>query len=601
MSTTSSQDLLARLRLPEPELKQLSFCKSPTPKSVSAWVDALPLTRTSFVSALLYSAVPELARLKTDGENHLQLIEAVRPAVQGSILGLSKTFLNQPIILPEPARKAATVAQALQKHLSNAYCCALRDLMSGKSSDELRALAIHRAMTSLGQLLLRSYQLYAPAMSQAWREVNTLYQLAESLSLSKLTLDDPLPHHRNITTIEAAYLRITLLASCRPNQLRQNDLYNVYRALETLAPKARLESESSLSPDGLYSVMLDGAGPPVYRNRLGLYESDAIRQINTSQLCNELAAMVSAPDKLRELSLNSALASHMLNAWQHTAQRTFDRHAGEGKLDVTVGLSNLHFYVADETPFSMFVRQPSEMGLEDSDEGIFKKRSLKLKDRINAAAGDPWGEAFDVARPALSNSGAATTNVDESIRRSSRLRYRGEHPVFSVDIVDVSAGGYCLEWHTEIPLQLKAGELLGIREPGRYKWAIAAVRWVQQARGSSQIGIQLLSPQAQPAAAAVIQKTGDDAEYLRVLALPAQRLANRPASLLTNAVSFHEQQKIKLYQGGKLTTLQLTRRLFTTGTVSQFAYKALATANIDDEEQDKSRSKADDFAAVWRQ
>lgn len=600
MSTPTLQDLLARLRLPEPELKQLSFCKSPTPKSIGAWVDALPLTRTSFVSALLYSAVPEIARLKTDGENHLALIEAVRPAVHGSILGLSKTFLNQPIILPEPARKAATVAQALQKHLSNAYSCALRDLLSSKSSNELRALAIHRAITSLGQLLLRSYQLYAPAMSQAWREINTLYQLAELLSLSTLPVEDPLPHHRGITTIEAAYLRIALLASCRPNQLQQNDLFNVYRALETLAPKARLETEQNQQTDGLYSVMLDSAGPPVYRNRLGLYESDAVRQINTSQLCNELAALANDSNKLRALNLNSALATHMLNAWQHTAQRTFDRHAGEGKLDVTVGLTNLHYYVADETPFSMFVRQPSDMGLEDSDEAIFKKRSLKLKDRINADAGDPWGEAFDVARPTLNNSGAATTNVDESIRRSSRLRYRGEHPVYSVDIVDISAGGYCLEWHTEIPLQLKAGELLGIREPGRFKWAIAAVRWVQQARGSSQIGIQMLAPQAQPAAAAVIQKTGDDAEYLRVLALPAQRLANRPASLLTNAVSFHEQQKIKLYQGGTLTTLQLTRRLFTTGTISQFAYKALATANIDDDKP-SSKSKADDFAAVWRQ
>ncbi|WP_020207756.1 hypothetical protein [Gilvimarinus chinensis] len=601
MSNTTPQELLTRLRLPEPELKQLSFCKSPTPKSVAAWVDALPLTRISFVSALLYSAVPELARLKTDGENHLALIETVRPAVHGSILGLSKTFLNQPIILPEPARKAATVAQALQKHLSNAYSCALRDLLNSKSSDELRALAIHRAITSLGHLLLRSYQLYAPAMTQVWREINTLYQLAETLSLHTLPVDDPLPHHRGINTVEAAFLRICLLASCRPNQLRQVDLYNVYRALETLAPKARLESERNMTAEGLYSVMLDSAGPPVYRNRLGLYDSDAIRQINTSHLCDELSAITNSADKLRPLSLNSALANHILNAWQHTAQRTFDRHAGEGSLDVTVGLSNLHYYVAEETPFSMFVRQPSEMGLEDSNEAVFKKRSLKLKDRISSDAGDPWGEAFDVARPALNNTGAATTNVDEKIRQSSRLRYRGEHPIYSVDIVDVSAGGYCLEWHTEIPLQLRAGEILGIREPGRFKWAIAAVRWVQQARGSSQLGIQLLAPQAQPAAAAVIQKTGDDAEYLRVLALPAQRLANRPASLLTNAVSFHEQQKIKLYQNGKLSTLQLTRRLFTTGAISQFAYKVLTSTSSDTEGNSSSTPSSNDFSAVWRQ
>ncbi|MDO3383325.1 hypothetical protein [Gilvimarinus algae] len=596
---TEQQQLLARLRLPEADLKQLSFCKSASPKSVEQWVDALPLTRTSFVSAVLYSALPELARLKTDGDNHVAVLEVVRPAVQGCIVGLSKAFLNQPIILPEPARKAATVAQALQKHLSNAYLAAVRDVLSGRCSDELKALTIHRAITGLGLLLLRSYQLYTPTINQLWRELHTLYHLAELHNLTRVAVDDPLPYHRGVRTIDAAYLRICLLASCRPNQLRQNDLYHIYLALETLAGKARLDTLDPEQASNLYSVMLDSDTPPVYRTRLSLYESDVVRQIDTTALCDELASILHSPDTLKNMKLSSALVTHAINAWQKPAQRSFDRHAGEGQLEVTVGLSNLHFHVADETPFNMFVRQPSDLGLDDSDDGIFKKRSLKLKDRISPEAADPWGEAFDVAKPTITNSSASTSNVEESIRRSARLRYRGQHPIYSVDVVDVSAGGYCLEWHTESPLQLKAGELLGVREPGRHKWAIAAVRWVQQARGSSQLGIQLLAPQAQPAAAALLQKTGDSAEYLRVLALPAQRLANRPASLLTNALSFHEQQKIKLYQNGKLTTMQLTRRLFTTGTVSQFAYKTLVSTDANTEKADKRST--DDFESVWRE
>ncbi|MCP8899547.1 hypothetical protein [Gilvimarinus xylanilyticus] len=594
MSTTTLQELLARLRLPEPELKQLSFCKSPTPKSVSQWVDSLPLTQTSFVSAVLYSALPELARLKTDGDNHLQLLEIVRPAVQGCITGLTKTFLNQPIILPEPARKGATVAQALQKHLSNAYTCAVRDLLNGKGSDEARALAIHRAMTGLGHLLLRSYQLYTPTLSQVWRELNTLYQLAEMYNLTQVEVRDPLPHHKGIRTIEAAYARSLLLAAARPNQLRQTDLYNVYLALETLAPKAQLQTLAAEQASNLYSVMLDTANPPVYRSRLGLYNSDVVRQLDTTDVCDELARAQHSPEQLRALRLNSALDSHLISAWQKPAQRTFERHAGEGQLEVTIGLTHLHFYAADETPFNMFVGNPADLGVEGDNSGIFQKRSVKLKDRLDPGLVDPWGEAFDVAKPAFTDSKTSTANVEESIKRSTRLRYRGQHPIYSVDVVDVSAGGYCLEWQAESPPQLKAGEILGVREPGRQKWAIAAVRWVQQSRTASQLGIQLLAPQAQPAAAAIIQKTGAEAEYLRVLALPAQRLANRPASLLTNALSFREQQKIKLFLNGKLTTMQLTRRLFSTGSISQFAYKTLASADTQD------RDTKEDFDSIWR-
>ncbi|MDO3386807.1 hypothetical protein QWI17_13250 [Gilvimarinus sp. SDUM040013] len=599
MTEPSQQSLLERLKLPEPDLKQLSFCKSTSVKNIEQWVDSLPLTRTSFVSAILYSALPELARLKTDGDTHFKMLEVVRPVIYGCVSGLSKAFLNQPIILPEPARKAATVAQALQKHLSNAYTCAVRDSFTNKTSQDVKALCIHRAITGLGLLLLRSYQLYTPTPSQAWRELHTLYHLAELSGLSQVLLRDPMVGQRGVRTIEQAYLRVVLLSACRPNQLRQNDLHNIYNALEDWSAKASLNKLDPSGTKNLYSVMLDSEAPPVYRTRLALYESQDIRQLDTTELCQSLHEMVTDPERLKSLKLNTSLLGHAIDAWQQPAQRNFERTAGDGQLEVCVGLTNLHFHVADETPFNLFIRQTSSFDIEGDGE-IFKKHSVKLKDRIDPSQADPWGDAYDIAKPRMAGSDKPTTNIDQALQQGARMRYRGQHPIFSVEIIDVSAGGYCLEWHTASPLQLKAGELLGVREPGRFKWAIAAVRWVQQTRNTSQLGIQLLAPQAHPGAAAPIHKTGDTSEYHRVLALPAQRLANRPASLLTNAVSFHEQQKVKLYQGGQLATLQLTRRLFSTGSVSQFAYKNLTSASDQPEKNDSRSTSEDDFESVWR-
>ncbi|HEV8078495.1 MAG TPA: molecular chaperone, partial [Marinobacter sp.] len=219
--TLSQHTLLARLRLPEATGTSLSFCKSPTPKHVEQWLESLPLTRINFVSSILYSALPELARLKTDGENHLKLLETVRPVVQSCIGGLAHTFINQPLILPTHALKAATVAQALQKHLSNAYLGALRDCVTSGNKAELVALAIHRALTGFGLLLLRSYQLYTPALNQLWVEIHTLYLLAEKRGLHQLPLSDPLNGNKGVKTIEQAYLRNILLTMARPNQLRQ--------------------------------------------------------------------------------------------------------------------------------------------------------------------------------------------------------------------------------------------------------------------------------------------------------------------------------------------------------------------------------------------
>jgi hypothetical protein len=584
--------LLAQLKLPEPELKALSFCKSATASSVAAWIDAQPLTQTRHISAVLYAALPELARLKTDAQTHIDILEQLRPAVQATIQGLSKAFLQQPLILPEPARKAAIIAQALQKHLSNAYLSAARNALTHRAPAELRALAIQRALTGLGLLLLRSYQLYTPPLKGLWLEVHTLYRLAERHQLTHLIVHEPLAADPNTSCVSLAYLRTVLMASARPNQLGQSDLHNLYASLEVLAPQAQLQPHEPAGNDSLYALMLDSDLPPIYYDRLHQHRSQAVRALDTYGLCQALQNLKPGS----EPRLSAALTGHLIAAWQRSAERSYPRHAGSGELEVTVGLSNLHFYSAGETPFNLFVQSPSELGLDDSGAGIFKQRGLKLKDRINPSAADPWGEAFDVARPTLQSSGHSTRNMEDDIRRASREQYRGQHPIDRVSIIDASAGGYCIEWRGATPANLKAGELLGVRELGRNKWGIAAVRWVQQSRSATQIGLQLLAAQAQPAAAAIIQKTGEYAEYLRVLALPAQRLANRPASLLTNAVSFREMQKIKLYQGGTLTTLQLTRRLFSTGTVSQFAYKTLATAAP---EPSNPLGSHTDFAALW--
>ncbi|WP_049723380.1 hypothetical protein [Gilvimarinus polysaccharolyticus] len=591
----SDAALLALFELPEADRKTLSFCKSATAAQVAQWIDAQPLTQTSYVSAVLYAALPELIHLKTDGQNHIDMLDQVRPAVQAAIQGLSKAFLHQPLILPEAARKAAVIAQALQKHLSNAYLRTVHTTFTNRCPPELRALAIHRTLTGLGLLLLRSYQLYTPTLKRLWREVHTLYLLAERHDLTELHINDPLTNHQGVKTITQAYLRILLLATAHPNQLGQNDLYNLYLSLESLSLQAQLHKyneEGDNAHNGLYAIMLDNDSPPVYRSRLKLYNSQDLRLLDTDALCKTLQNQPPGT----ETRLSSTLIGHILPAWQHAVERSYPRHAGDGSLEVTVGLSNVHFYSANETPFSLYLKSPSELGLDGLNQGIFKQRGLKLKDRINPNAADPWGEAFDVAKPSMQTSGQSTLNLEDDIRRASRANYQGQHPIDKIAVIDASAGGYCLEWRGQSPATLKAGELLGVREPGRQKWGIAAVRWVQQSRSATQIGIQLLAPQAQPAAAAIVQKTGEDAEYLRVLALPALRLANQPASLLTNAVSFRELQKIKLYQNGVITSLQLTRRLFSTGIISQFAYKVLANAEPPKAQETHVKT---DFSALW--
>lgn len=600
-------ELLNRLHTPTQDLVQLSFCKT-NPAAIKAWVDALPLTQMNFVSTQLYRALPEIARLKTTPETRLAMLEHLRSPTQQTIQGLSQSFLNQPLILPEAARKTATIAQALQKHMSNGYLAVVRELCQTQTTSnpegrKTQALAIARAITGLGLLLVRSYQLYTPISGQLWIELHSLYALAEVLDLLDSQIQDPLPYHMGIKTPEQAYLRLLLLACARPNQLRQDEVVASYRALESLSALGKLSHYSPERKDNLYAVILDSDQPPLYKSRLNLANKTQVRELNTSQVAarlQEVSKSETTTDLPNGVLLSPALSDHLIHAWNLLAQRSFDRHASNGHLNITVGLTNIHYYISGKLPFPLFLNRTSDyLGAGDKG-GIFRKLAVPLKE-TQEAEDDPWGEAFDVGGGKLAGAQLPTLNIESNIRQQEQQNYQGKHPVYRVPLVDISPGGYCLEWQEEIPGQVKVGELLGMHEDGRHKWSIGVVRWVQQTQGSTQLGIQILAPQAVPLGIAMIHKEGGFSDYLRALQLPALKAVNQPASLITNAVSFREYKKVKLFyardpQGGaeaREINAQLNRRLFATGAFSQFSFREILAPGTSNAKQ------ADDFDSVW--
>ncbi len=590
-------ELLNRFKVPPQDLDTLSFC-APKAAKVASWVRALPMTRISFVSSVLYKALPEIGRLKTTPQVRLDMLEALRPAVQQAIQGLTPQFLNQPLILPETARKTATVAQALQKHMSNAYLVCVRELSQSPKGDSdvlqaQKALALHRAMTGLSLLLLRSYQLYTPVPTRLWLEIHTLYQLAEQWQAHRQPVTEPLPNHQKTNTVERCYQRLLLLASARPNQLRQIEVSSAYDALEQLAPLARMVAYDPAQEDNLFAVVLDSDSAPLYKSRLPETPGGVIRELDTGPVVSALdeareAMSAQAAGNRDAFGLTLTLNEHLSHSWHLLAQRSFERRANGGQMNVAIGLSNAHFQLAGGQPFRLFMNQATHVHRDE--EGLFGGRLPTAA----TAEPDPWGAAFDAGGSRLAGDHLATFNIENNIRQRQQQDYRGEHPTFQVPIVDTSLGGYCLEWREQVPSQLKAGELLGLQEAGRMKWSLGVVRWVQRSRDATLFGVQTIAPQATPLGAAVIYKTGDFSEFLRALEVPPLKAINQPATLITNAVTFHEYSKVRLYRRNSgqqddnhktQTTVQLTRRRFSTGAISQFEFRELSTGQAGTEDE----------------
>ena len=617
---TDLQTLLGKLIVPAPNLAQLSFCGGNKESQLQEWLHHLPLTQVQQVSAALYTAVHEISRLQTTWENRLQLLESLRVPVHQTLNGLAVKYLNQPLILPDAALKTATVGQAIQKHFLNGYLAVVRDIcLKAKSSPrsatqkagptEELTMPIARAITALGLLLLRSYQLYLPVSAQVWAELHALYRIACFFGLEHQPVEDKLPHHHGLTSLHHCYLRVLLLATARPNQLRQDEIENTYKLLDLIAPVAELENYDPAGKDNLFIVLPDSSRPPFYKS-IWRGSNDPSQspplELRTTRLVQRLKDLYKTASDDPEnsvlasgIKLTAALSTHLEQAWGHIALRSFERQEVESDIEVTVGLTNIHFHIAGEQPFNLFLNQSNAVANDSRPETIFQKRGVQLKIHDGKSGDDPWGDTFDIKGTALDGEARSTLNIEKELKSREKENYLGKHPVYKVPLIDRSLGGYGLEWRDGIPVQVRAGELLGLKEKGRDKWTIGVVRWAHQIKGATQLGIQLLAPHAVAVGLAAVHKTGGFAEYLRALYVPELKAINQPPSLITNAISFHEYGKARMYFQNASGTkpqgdhpVQLTNRFFATSAFSQFGFRELATAT-------PRNSDKDDLDAIW--
>lgn len=579
--STALLELVTRLRLPAQDQAALSFCASTSARSLATWASQLPAPRTNQTSVLLYQALPEICRLQTSASNRLEILEHLRPYVQHCIQGLAKAFLDQPLIMPESAVKTAIIAQALQKHMSNGYSLVVRELAEKHPDGRFRkdertalfGLAIHRAITGLGLQLLRNLQIYTPVSSQFWLELHTLYLLAEKTSLLRQPYADPLLKQQPATTIGQAYARVVLLWCTHANQLRQQEVSQIYEALESWSGLVQLAPGFNCDRNP-FGVDLQGNRPPRYKSHLlrdGQPETGMaheVYELQVAPLLDVLRRIVdqgpSANDPITvPAGFSSRLIRHLLSAWGEEQQRYQPRKPAQNTLEIAVGLNCVHYHLADGQTFEEFLWEGCQ---------IRRRTSKRFRLPGLGASYDPWDDAFDAEKQQHPSY--------DHILKTDTVRTEepaaDKHPLYRIRISDISPGGYGLTWEQDIPAQVKAGELMALREFGEAHWSLGIIRWVKQHKGKSQLGIQLIAREAQAIAIQQLQKTGQDNVHMRGLISSRAGTNFSEQALVTAQHPFRVHNRVRISQNGSTTQAQLTELLSSSPSINLFAYQTTA-------------------------
>jgi hypothetical protein len=544
--------ILPSLSAPIPTQLRLSFCEA-TPRDLKRWIANLPKANIGETARQLYQGLGELNQLLTPSDNRM--------------------LLHQAIVLDERSRKIANLCQALQSQLAVGYKQIVLRIVPRFSNHRAPLLtqALQRAIHCLNSPLIRATQLYSPVPEGLWLELHQLYRIGCEHRLEHLKIRDDLASQIHELSIEQTYVAALLLGASRSNQLRQNQ---IARLAEVLEPWSQWITLKPGTPgDELFAVATDLDIGPRYRSKFRAEQQASLLGLDLQPLVVAIEAHLQQPnDDSSPLSVPAGLSvdtlQHLHAAWGQAAERSFQRTAGQGTLTLCVGMSALHFYLGGQRSFSDILKNPAA------------RQARFTATAPTAGEQDRWGQAFDAAPNGNANELLPYEEIEYPQLQSDdghEVADANRHfPTYALPVINHSPGGYCLAWSGEVPAELQAGEMVGVEDSAGQGWSIAVVRWIRQVRGGgTQMGIEQVAPYAEPCGLQLVRSSDAHSHYLRGLLLPEISAIDLPATQHAPRLPFQEGNKVLINTNGQERRAGLDRRVSSTNSFNQFAYRSL--------------------------
>ncbi len=397
-----------RLHAIATDLDQLSACVAEA-ESMNTWIGSLPMANLPATTAHLLGLVSELPRLRTDYLRRLELLEAIRPTVYYVCARIDRQNAASGIRWNESLEDAQALQRALAHGFKSVVLGALPVAQEDRAAKDALVQALHRALADLSQVYLRFSRHYLAPEAGHWLHLNQLLHIARDAGFAGHKVRDPEHHNPSTTSITDAWLRPALLAIARPNQLRNNELNQLFNALEQWSNQASIVSELG---GGSWQVDLFSDRPPL---KIGAPPgSERMLTISTDVLAYELEAFlqeipstVPVPEYIGE-----KLLRHLVAVWSRPKSRDHSR-----------------LLIADEVEVGIGLRVASACFAREADE--------RREDRRNLA---PEPEANTPQPPLATHRTQAT---------------------------DTSPLGFRLLWPEGLPPSAQIGEIVSVREKGQ--------------------------------------------------------------------------------------------------------------------------------------
>lgn len=501
------------------------------PKQVRVWIQGLPLAQAADAAKKVSMHLAAINRAKLDLDDRLQILEAYRPVAATLLDELDAIYGKATIPLTAKPREALLLARDLATEMSVGYRIAIAEanakLIAFGAKKQLPQFVL-RAMQYLAAMLRAAYKSYTPVPPGVWRELHQLYLFADR---ERILTDVADPDNKD--AVVTVYCECLLFSLTDPYRLSPGEADKVLAQIRgTRAPVTLGQTRPQTRAGGHFIVPCDADKPP----KPALSASDDNggpnwRLLDANPLVDRLQMRRQAMETGNVSATTSklvgpdglALMAKLVVLWGDPPKRAYRRNPTTGTVAVCVGIKAVAHFVSQD----MYA---NSQGQQDA-----LRRGITMP--VAALPMD------DASQPV---------------------------PVFEYDVVNASEGGLKVRRMVSTPQAIHVGEVVGIKQPGKPGWTIAAVRWITvYDEGGMEFGVQFLSPGARTATVQpTITSSGTQPRVGLLLADPEDPSAGE--SLLTPINTFSELREFEVESDGQVAHVRARRLIEKTGRFELF-------------------------------
>lgn len=554
-----------------------------TPARAKKWLAELPIANVTETANLYYQYLRQVNSLILDPADRLKLMLQVCPTTDYLVESIGESYSQRPVSLSERRRQAADQVQALLTETVIGFNTAIESAVTDPGvSDRVRKktapTAIACAIYYLSRIQLQRYQLYRPVGNRIWREIHSLFLLAERNEwLDQKVNTTILPD----TSIRTQYHRSLLLALSRPYERRPGESVLLFAALTDYA--GGLVLKDRMDTDYHYAVNPEIDLPPQPLSSVPETEPEAWRSLDLQPAIRQLESGLEQQRtgwlnrrKSRPSSLDPHLNRQLVDAWSEIKSRTFLRIHSDVPARICVGLNASCALLAEQ--FAHDQGWHNLLSVTDKDDK-FAAELVEIDPQDNRSnfqwkhypgENEPREDVFaSIYQPRQAK--------DETPQQKPVVRTPKSYNWSDAVISNASPAGLCLRVLDNQPAYTEANEIITItydNDVGETNVSVGIIRWARWINDKELlIGVELQAPQAVPVKTCVQPEHGSPKYRHSGLLLPALKSVGLNATIITAPINYQEGDQVLVKTPGAKLKVRLGKLLFRTENYFQFSYQ----------------------------